>query len=153
MIFDKSVGHLRAKYPFKADSAILIDNGKEALACQKSQEKRQIKNNKNNKRAELYGLLICTRLMARAASLFPGGFSSAVCIGDSTCIISSLEKHATAFHPYMHSRLSEVHNLRDKISEKTHLEEVYHVASSKNITDICTCKDLFLKNLGPESRW
>ena len=45
MIFDKSVGNLRAKYPFKADPAILIDNGKEALACQKSQEKRQIKNN------------------------------------------------------------------------------------------------------------
>ena len=92
-------------------------------------------------RAELSGLLICTRLMAKAATYFPGGFSSAICMGDSTCIISSLEKHATAFHPFMHSRLSEVHNLRDKIFKNTHLEEVYHVASADNISDICTRKD------------
>ena len=54
MIFDKSVGHLRANYPFKADPAILIDNGKEALACQKSQEKRQIKNNTHSQYQEQF---------------------------------------------------------------------------------------------------
>ena len=53
----------------------------------------------------------------------------------------------------MHARLSEVHNLRDKISKKTHLEEVFHVSSSENIADICTRKDSYLKNLGPNSRW
>ena len=53
----------------------------------------------------------------------------------------------------MQARLSEVHNLRDKISQKTHLEEVFHVSSSENIVDICTRKDSYLKNLGPEYRW
>ena len=104
-------------------------------------------------RAELSGLLVCTRLMARAAAIFPGGFSSVSCIGDSTCIISSLEKHATSFHPYMQARLAEIHNLRDKISQKSHLEEVFHVSSAENIADICTRKDSLLKNLGPDSRW
>ena len=70
-------------------------------------------------RAELSSLLICTRLMAKAVSLFPEGFSSVSCIGDSTCIISSLEKNAMSFNHFMHARLAEVHNLREKISQKT----------------------------------
>ena len=70
-------------------------------------------------RAEVSGLLLCSRLMAKAVLLYDGGFSSASCLGDSTCIISALEKNATAFNPYMHARLSEIHNLRDKISPKT----------------------------------
>ena len=67
-------------------------------------------------RAEVLGLLLGTRLMAKAVSLYDGGFSSASCLGDSTCIISALEKNATAFNPYMHARLSEIPNLRDNIS-------------------------------------
>ena len=53
----------------------------------------------------------------------------------------------------MHARLLEIHNLRDKISQKTHLEEVFHVASSENIADICTRREASLKNLGPGSVW
>ena len=81
-------------------------------------------------RAEVSGLLLCSRLMAKAVSLYDGGFGSASCLGDSTCIISALEKNATAFNPYMHARLSEIHNLRDKISRSTHIKEVFHIASS-----------------------
>merc|ERR1712240_528563 len=40
----KESGQLHAKYPFKKDPSILVDNGKEAKACQVSQEKRQLKN-------------------------------------------------------------------------------------------------------------
>ena len=53
----------------------------------------------------------------------------------------------------MHARLLEIHNLRDKISQKTYLEEVFHVASSENIADICTRREASLKNLGPGSKW
>ena len=42
--FCKESGQLHAKYPFKKDPSILVDNGKEAKACQVSQEKRQLKN-------------------------------------------------------------------------------------------------------------
>ena len=38
------MGCLQAKYPFKKDPAILVNNGKEAKSCQISQERRQLKN-------------------------------------------------------------------------------------------------------------
>ena len=104
-------------------------------------------------RAELSGLLLFSRLMSKAVSLYDGGFSVASCLGDSTCVISALEKNATAFNPYMHTRLSEIYNLREKISQRTHLEEVFHVNSLDNIADICTRRESSLQNLGPGSVW
>ena len=44
MIFDHVSGHLTTKYPFKQDPEVLVDNSKEALACQQSQERRQLRN-------------------------------------------------------------------------------------------------------------
>ena len=41
---DKATGQLQARYPFKKDPAILIDNGKDAKSCQVTQERRQLKN-------------------------------------------------------------------------------------------------------------
>merc|ERR1711942_509232 len=74
-------------------------------------------------RAEVSGLLLCSRLMSKAVSLYDGGFSVASCLGDSTCVISALEKNATSFNHYMHARLSEIFNLREKIAGRTHLGE------------------------------
>ena len=55
-------------------------------------------------RSELSGLLLCTRLLSRSVSLYSGGFGSVSCLGDSTCIISSLDKNATSFNPFMHAQ-------------------------------------------------
>ena len=98
-------------------------------------------------RSELSGLLLCMRLLSRTESLYSGGFGSVSCLGDSTCIISSLDKTATSFNPFMHAPLSEIHNLRDKLSPKIHLEDVYHIASGENISDICTRRESHLGNL------
>merc|ERR1711984_28624 len=98
-------------------------------------------------RSEVSGLVLCTRLMNKAVSLYDAGFSTASCLGDSTCIISALDKDATAFNPYLHARLSEVIMLRDSISKKTNIEEVFHVASAENIADICTRKESKLTDL------
>ena len=46
--FCKESGQLQAKYPFKKDPGVLLDNGREAKACQISQERRQIKNGTHN---------------------------------------------------------------------------------------------------------
>ena len=54
MIFDRNAGHLSAKYPFKVDPGVLINNGNEALACQKSQEKRQLKNGTHTQYVEQF---------------------------------------------------------------------------------------------------
>ena len=83
-------------------------------------------------RSKLSGLLLCTRLLLRTESLYSGGFGSVSCLGDSTCIISSLDKTATSFNLFMHTWLSEIHNLRDKLSVKIHLKEVLHIASADN---------------------
>ena len=47
-------GHLQAKYPFKKDPAILIDNGRDAKACQVSQERHQLKNNTHSEYVEQF---------------------------------------------------------------------------------------------------
>ena len=104
-------------------------------------------------RAEVSGLLLCSRLMSKAVSLYDRGFSVASCLGDSTSIISALEKNATTFNPYMHARLSEIFNLREKIAGRTHLKEVFHVASSENIADNCTRRESSLSKLGTGSVW
>ena len=36
----------------------------------------------------------------------------------ATCIISSLEKNATSFNPFLHAYLSEIYNLRDEVSNE-----------------------------------
>ena len=41
--FNQDEGCLVAKYTFSCDPSILVDNGKNALACQERQEKRQLK--------------------------------------------------------------------------------------------------------------
>ena len=43
--------------------------------------------------------------------------------------------------------------LRDSISKKTNIEEVFHVASAENIADICTRKESKLSDLGIGSTW
>ena len=91
--------------------------------------------------------------MSKAVSLYDGGFSAASYLGDSTCIISALKKNATTFNPYMHARLSEIFNLREKIAQRTNLEEVFHVISSENIADIYTRRESSLHKLGPRSVW
>ena len=104
-------------------------------------------------RSELSDLLLCRRLLSRTESLYSRGFGSVSCLGDSTCIISSLDKTATSFNPFMHAHLSEIYNLRDKLSSKVHLEEVFHIASAENISDICTGRESHLSNLGDGSSW
>ena len=104
-------------------------------------------------RSEVSGLLLCSRLMARAVSLYSGGFGTTSCLGDSTCIISALDKNATSFNPFMHTRLSEILNLREKMGKKTNQEDVFHVASSDNIADICTRKESCLTEIGLGSSW
>ena len=91
--------------------------------------------------------------MSKAVSLYDGGFSAASCLGDSTCIISALEKNATTFNPYMQARLSEIFNLREKIAHGTHLEEVFHVVSSENVADTCKRRESSFHKLGPGSFW
>merc|ERR1712089_88188 len=52
--FCKESDQLHDKYPFKKDPGVLLDNGREAKACQISQERRQIKNGTHNQYMEKF---------------------------------------------------------------------------------------------------
>ena len=54
VIYNKSLGCLQAKYTFKKDPAVLIDNEKEAKTCQISQEILQIKNKTHSQYVKQY---------------------------------------------------------------------------------------------------
>merc|ERR1712105_101902 len=74
-------------------------------------------------------------------------------IGDSTCIISAMERNAMSFYVFMHTHISESCTLRDTMSKSCMVEEIQHMESKQNIMDICTCKDAKLKDIGPGSLW
>ena len=44
MTMDKATGQLQARYLFKKDPGVLVDNGKDAKSCQVTQERQQIRN-------------------------------------------------------------------------------------------------------------
>ena len=49
-----------AKYPFSRDPEVLVDNGKNALACQERQEKRQLKTGTHAKYVDQFAdMLAC----------------------------------------------------------------------------------------------
>ena len=54
VMFNETLGYLQAKYPFKKDPAILIDNRKEAKGCQISQERCQLKNDTHSQYVEQF---------------------------------------------------------------------------------------------------
>ena len=79
------------------------------------------------------GLVLAYRLQWRIAKLYSTVHSSISMLGDSTCVISALEKNSTHFTPFMHSRVSEVVGLREQLKEKVPVvEDLYHIASEQN---------------------
>ena len=60
---DQASGHLQAKYPFKKDPGILIDNGREAKACQISQERRQLKNGTHTQYVEQFKDMVSRKVV------------------------------------------------------------------------------------------
>ena len=72
-------------------------------------------------------------------------------IGDSTCVISAMERNAMSFNLFMHTRISESCTLRDTMSKSCMVEEIQQVESKQNIVDIYTRKDAKLKDISPGS--
>merc|ERR1712240_452182 len=62
--FCKDSAQLKAKYPFKKDPGVLLDNGREAKACQISQERRQIKNGTHNQYVEQFKDMISRNVVS-----------------------------------------------------------------------------------------
>ena len=105
-------------------------------------------------RAELSGLVVSTRLQRRIAKNYSPGLSSAIMLGDSMCVISSMEKNATSFSPFFHTRVSECLINQEKIGEKVALlEQIHHVSSENNISDLATRKTIRVLDVMIHLEW
>ena len=72
-------------------------------------------------RSELSALQILTRLLSKTIKVLPETFSDVPILGDSTCVISAMDKVATSFNPYMHSRISDIHHTLDLIRKQANV--------------------------------
>ena len=98
-------------------------------------------------------LVLATRLQYKVTQVFPEAVAIVSTIGDSTCVISAMEKNAMSFNPFMHACISESCTLRDTMSKSCLVEEIQHMESKQNIADICTRMDAKLVDIGPSSLW
>ena len=104
-------------------------------------------------RSELISLQLLTRLLAKTIKALPKVPSDVHILGDSTCVISAMDKVATSFNPFMHSRLADIHHTLDSIRKQAEVMPIQYIPSKKNIADIATWSETSLSMLGPDSLW
>ena len=102
-------------------------------------------------RSELSSLQLLTRLLAKTIKALPETPSNVHILGDSTCVISAMDKVATSFNPFMHSRLSDIHHTLDYIRKQAKVMPIQYIPSKENIADIATRSETSLSMLGTES--
>ena len=102
-------------------------------------------------RSELSSLQLLTRLLAKTIKALPEAPRDVHILGDSTCVISAMDKVATSFNPFMHSRLADIHHTLDSIKKQAEVMPIQHIPSKENIADIATRSETSLSMLGPDS--
>ena len=102
-------------------------------------------------RSELSSLQLFTRLLAKTIKALPELPSNVHILGDSTCVLSAMDKVATSFNPFMHSRLSDIHHTLDYFRKEAKVMPIICIPSKENIADIVTRSETSLSTLGPES--
>ena len=101
-------------------------------------------------RSEMSGLLLALRFQYKVAQVFPEQVGSVSTLGDSTCVISAMDKNAVAFNLFMHARISKCISLLDSVAQNSAVEKIEHIISSKNITDLCSNVMLNSQRLHPD---
>ena len=92
-------------------------------------------------------------MLAKTIKALPEASSFVHILGDSTCVISAMDKVATSFNPFMHSRLADIHHTLDSIKKQAEVMPIQHIPSKENIADIATRSETSLSTLGPDSLW
>ena len=104
--------------------------------------------------SELSGLVLETRLQVRISKHYKPGVGSAILLGDSTCVISCMEKNSNSFSPFFHSRISEAIRNREIIGDHVGTQEdIFHLASKENISDLATRKSAMAEDCKMGSSW
>merc|ERR1712240_90620 len=104
-------------------------------------------------RSELSALQILTRLLHKTVKTLPETPSEVYILGDSTCVISALDKVATCFNPFMHSRISDIHHTLEVIGKQAKVHPIQYIPSKENIADIATRSETLVSSIGKNSNW
>ena len=72
-------------------------------------------------RSELSSPQLLTRLLAKTIKAIPEPPSNVHILGNSTCVISAMDKVAMSFNPFMHSTLSDCRNDLDYIRKQSNV--------------------------------
>ena len=59
-------------------------------------------------------------------------------LDDSTWVISAMDKVATSFNPFMHTRLLDIHHTLDYIRKQAKVIPIQHIPFPENIANIAT---------------
>merc|ERR1712243_93591 len=104
-------------------------------------------------RSELNALQLLTRLLHKTVKTLPETPSEVYILGDSTCVISALDKVATCFNPFMHSRISDIHHTLEVIGKQAKVHAIQYIPSKENIADIATRSETLVSSIGKDSTW
>ena len=103
-------------------------------------------------KSEMNSLVLCSRLMKTVVTSMPEKPSLVLLVGDSECVIHSLEK-GTALGPFFYNRLMEIEENKSAIEKYTKVEEVHHCRSGDNGADIATRDKADMKTLELDGEW
>ena len=76
-----------------------------------------------------------------------------ICVGDSQCVIESLEMSSSKFKPFFMNRISEIRNNLEEIKSLCSVEEFQYISGKKNPADLATREDGKLERIGVNSEW
>ena len=105
-------------------------------------------------RGELQSLTMLTRMLLVVAETYPLRFDSVSTYTDSMCSLGALGRTTSTLKPYFANRVSEILQLRVRLSELTSdLAPVHHVEGVQNPADLGTRGTATMDDLLMGSRW
>ena len=104
-------------------------------------------------KVEVSGLLGLSRLMRVVVKAVDETPSSVVLLGDSECSIAMLEKSGPSLAPYFCKRVGEIKTNIDEIKQICPVEEVLHIGTELNPSDLPTRGLATPNQIQPESIW
>ena len=78
-------------------------------------------------RSELSSFQLLTRLLGKTIKALPETLRNVHTLGDSTCVINAMDKVATFFNPFMHSRISDIHHTLDYIRKQAKVMSIQYI--------------------------
>ena len=110
-------------------------------------------NGQTTPKLELNGATLLSRLIKSAVRASVDKPSQVICVGDSQCVIASLEMSSSKFKPFFMNRISEIRSNLDEIKSLYSVEEFQYISGKLNPADLATCENGKLERIGVNSEW